>query len=239
MVLRALSQLKGTDLLADSHVVVRPGVRAKMEVIREFIYPTEYDPPELPNQVEGASFVPVTPATPTAFETRNLGKTIEVEANVSPDNMLVDLSVLLDFTDFSGFINYGTPINGPNGTVLTANEILMPVFDAVKETSPSIAVWDGQTVVIGGFHGETVTSTEDKIPYIGDLPVLGRAFRSRTKQAKKRALTIFVSVRLRDPGGNPINAPAEEEVPELMTRRDPIPAATTFAPGPPPEYPSK
>lgn len=254
VVLRALSQLKGADLLADSHVVVRPGVRAKMEVIREFIYPTEYDPPEIPNQIGGSGYIPVTPATPTAFETRNLGKTIEVEANVAPDNTLVDLSVLLDFTDFSGFINYGTPIQGPPTyaqnafgfpigapipTILTENEILMPVFDAVKETSPSIAVWDGQTVVIGGFHGESVTSTEDKIPYIGDLPVLGRAFRSRTKQAKKRALTIFVSVRLRDPGGNPVNMPVEEEVPSLMTRRDPIPATTTFAPGPPPEYPSK
>lgn len=256
MVLRALSQLKGADFLADSYVTVRPGTVAKMEQTREFIYPTEYDPPEIPNsfgvyQIGNTVIIgdtppefPATPATPTAFETRKLGKSIEVEPTLASDNKTVSLNVLMDFTDFSGFINYGTPITNSNfmvngqPSVVTPNEILMPVFDAVKETT-NVVVWDGQTVAIGGYHGESITATEDKIPYLGDLPVLGRAFKSNTSQSTKRALTIFVTVRILDPGGNPINAPAEEEAPELMTRRDPLPAATGFAPGPPPVYPAK
>jgi len=259
MVLRALSQLKGSDFLTDSHVLVRPGQIAKMDQVREFIYPTEYDPPEIPNQILAPNVVlivngvpvppnqsptfPATPATPTAFETRNIGKSIEVEPTVSADNKTVSLNVTLDFTDFSGFINYGTPITNSailvNGqpSVVTPNEILMPVFDAIKETT-NVSVWDGQTIAIGGFHGESITDTEDKIPYLGDLPVLGRAFRSSTSQTTKRALTIFVTVRLVDPGGNPINLPVEEEVPELMSRRDP-PPGVSFAPGPPPVYPAK
>jgi general secretion pathway protein D len=242
MVLRALSQSKSVDLLTDSHVVVLPGQIGKIEQVREFIYPTEYDPPEIPNQFGGVpgSQPPVTPATPTAFETRKLGQMIEVEPTVSSDNKTVNLNVLLDVSDFSGFINYGTPINdASSGTpvVVTPNEILMPVFDAIKETT-NVSVWDGQTVAIGGFHGESITDVEDKIPYLGDLPVLGRAFRSSGTESTRRALTIFVTVRLLDPGGNPINAPVEEEVPELMTRRDPVPA-TSFAPGPPPVLPVK
>ena len=246
MVLRALSQTKGSDLLSDAHVVTRPAQLAKIEQVREFIYPTEYDPPEIPNQIgsdlSGGSF-PVTPATPTAFETRKLGKSIEVEPTVAADNKTISLNVLMDFTEFSGFINYGTPIidsgsliNG-QPSVATPNEILMPVFDAIKETT-SVTIWDGQTVAIGGFHGETVTSVEDKIPYLGDLPVLGRAFRSEGTESTKRALTIFVTVRLVDPGGNPINAPVEDEAPELMTRRDTV-SPPVFAPGPPPVYPAK
>lgn len=242
MVLRALSQSKSVDLLTDSHVVVIPGQIGKIEQVREFIYPTEYDPPEIPNQFAGVpgSQPPVTPATPTAFETRKLGQMIEVEPTVSADNKTVGLNVLLDVSDFSGFINYGTPINdASSGTpvVVTTNEILMPVFDAIKETT-NVSVWDGQTVAIGGFHGESITDVEDKIPYLGDLPVLGRAFRSSGTESARRAMTIFVTVRLIDPGGNPINAPVEEEVPELMTRRDPVPS-TSFAPGPPPVNPSK
>jgi general secretion pathway protein D len=242
MVLRALSQSKSVDLLTDSHVVVIPGQIGKIEQVREFIYPTEYDPPEIPNQFAGVlgSQPPVTPATPTAFETRKLGQMIEVEPTVSADNKTVGLNVLLDVSDFSGFINYGTPINdASSGTpvVVTTNEILMPVFDAIKETT-NVSVWDGQTVAIGGFHGESITDVEDKIPYLGDLPVLGRAFRSSGTESTRRALTIFVTVRLIDPGGNPINAPVEEEVPELMTRRDPVPASS-FAPGPPPVLPAK
>lgn len=258
VVLRALSQMKGSDLLSDSHVVVKPGQIAKIEQVREFIYPTEYDPPEIPNSfgvvqvgdlqitfLDQDPVFPATPATPTAFETRRVGKMLEVEPTVAADNRTVSLNVLLDFTDFSGFINYGTPITNSaflvNGqpSVVTPNEILMPVFDAIKETT-NVSVWDGQTVAIGGFHGESVTASEDKIPYIGDLPVLGRAFRSSTNQTTKRALTIFVTVRLIDPGGNPINLPVEDEAPALMTQSAPSPPGGIPA-GPPAGmvYPAK
>lgn len=257
VVLRALSQMKGADLLTDSFVVVKPGQIAKIEQVREFIYPTEYDPPEIPNSLgvvqqgnvivigEASPNFPATPATPTAFETRKVGKTLELEPVVSSDNRTVSVNVLMDFTEFSGFINYGTPILNANfrvngeATVVTPNEILMPVFDAIKETT-NISVWDGQTVAIGGFHGESITDSEDKIPYIGDLPVLGRAFRSSTSQSNKRALTIFVTVRLIDPGGNPINLPVEDEAPELMTQSAPGPLGGIPA-GPPPAmvYPAK
>lgn len=258
VVLRALSQTKGSDVLSDSHVVVKPGQIAKIEQFREFIYPTEYDPPEIPNSfgvvqvgdtqvtyLDQDPVFPATPATPTAFETRRVGKMLEVEPTVAADNRTVSLNVLLDFTDFSGFINYGTPITNSaflvNGqpSVVTPNEILMPVFDAIKETT-NVAVWDGQTVAIGGFHGESITDSEDKIPYIGDLPVLGRAFRSSTSQSNKRALTIFVTVRLIDPGGNPINLPVEDEASELVTQSAPSPLGGIPA-GPPPGivYPAK
>lgn len=257
LVLRALSQLKSSDMLSDAHVVTRPGQLAKIEQVREFIYPTEYDPPEIPNSfgvvqigntiytfLDQDPIFPATPATPTAFETRRLGKMIEVEPTVAADNKTISLNVLMDVSDFVGFINYGTPITNSaflvNGqpSVVTPNEILMPVFDAVKETT-NITIWDGQTVAIGGFHGESINTIEDKIPYLGDLPVLGRAFRSEGSESTKRALTIFVTVRLVDPGGNPINAPADDPPrPELMSRRDVVPNPV-FAPGPAPVYPAK
>ena len=261
MVLRALSQLKGKDLLSDAQVLVRPGLIGKIEQVREFIYPTEYDPPEIPNAfgaIGGGgggggggglltgdlSVMPATPATPTAFETRRLGQVIEVEPTVSEDNTTISLNILTEFTEFTGFINYGTPIknsmrldNFGQPSVITPNEILMPVFDTIRETT-DVTVWDGQTIAIGGFHGESITATEDKIPYVGDLPLLGRAFRSKTFDSAKRAITIFVTVRLIDPGGNPINRPPEEEEPEFITRREPV-SAPAFAPGPPPVYPAK
>jgi len=234
MVLRALSQMKGTDQLCDAYVTVNPGQKARIEQIREFIYPTEYDPPEIPNQASAGGggiviilppplppiivpgptqFIPVSPATPTAFEMRPVGKIIEVQPNVSEDNKAITVNILADFTDFSGFINYGTPIFGGITagvpTVLTPNRILMPVFDVVRETT-DVTVWDGGTIVIGGFHGETIEDTEDKIPIVGDLPLAGNAFRSTSVSHRKRALLIFVSVRLIDPGGNLINAELDD-----------------------------
>lgn len=256
VVLRALAQMKGSDLLCDSYVSVIPGQLAKLEQVREFIYPTEYDPPEIPNtfgQVTIGNVIytgpsdpifPATPATPTAFETRNLGKVIEVEPTVSSDNRTINVNVLMDFSEFSGFINYGTPILNSafqvNGapSVVTPNEILMPVFDAIKETT-NVSVYDGQTIAIGGFHGESVADTEDKIPFLGDLPVIGRGFRSSSSKTTKRALTIFVTVRLVDPGGNPINVPEEEVTPEFV-KQEGVPARG-YSSGPPPGmvYPDK
>lgn len=248
-VIRALGQFKGEDQLEESHVVVKPGQIAKIENVRDFIYPTEYDPPELPNElgfiplggnvrlvVDVVDF-PAVPAQPTAFETRGLGTSIEVEPTVAADNLTISLNVTLDVSEFTGFINYGEPIlnsrlplSDGSPSVVTSNRILMPVFDAVKETT-NVTVWDGQTIAIGGFHGESIVDGEDKVPILGDLPFVGRGFRSSTDSRTKRALVIFVSVRLIDPGGQPINLPEE---PELMTSRDvpPLDTAPVYAPAP-------
>lgn len=229
--IRLLSQSKGVDTLCDTKVTVRPGQRAKVEIMREFIYPTEYDPPEIPNEINVTSIIiggpppppgpndfPVTPATPTAFEMRPLGKIIEVEPTVSGDDTTVSVNVLADFSEFLGFINYGTPITVPGiggallnqGSVtLTDNRILMPVFETVRETT-DVTVWDGQTIAIGGFIGHSIVRTEDKLPFIGDLPVVGRLFRAETSEHRKSGLMIFLSVQLIDPAGQPINRQDEE-----------------------------
>ncbi len=244
MMVRLLNQQKGADVLQSSSVMVQPSQIARISQVREFIYPTEYDPPEIPNQIGdgigggGVEAFPVTPATPTAFEMRELGGVIEVEPTVSSDNKTINLNVLADFTEFGGFINYGTPIS--NGTfTVTENRILMPVFDAIKE-STNVTIWDGNTIAIGGYISESVTGSEDKVPFVGDLPVVGKAFRSKTRDATKRALIIFVQAELVDPGGNPINAPPMDEEPELFTRQD-VPVSNVQPVGPPPAavYPTK
>jgi general secretion pathway protein D len=237
--------------------MVQPGQIARISQVREFIYPTEYDPPEIPNdlgfiQLGGVRVsVPVTefpavPATPTAFEMRELGGIIEVEPTVSSDNRTINLNVLADFTEFGGFINYGTPIrnvilqlNDGSPSTVTENRILMPVFDAIKETT-NVTIWDGNTIAIGGYISESVTGSEDKIPFVGDLPVVGKAFRSKTRDATKRALIIFVQAELVDPGGNSINAPPIDEEPELFTRQD-TPVKNVQPVGPPPAavYPTE
>src|SRR5678815_1788136 len=93
LVIRALNQKKGVDLLSAPRVTTKSGQRAVIEIIREFRYPTEFDPPQIPqtfNGTGGGSF-PVTPTTPTAFETRNTGVTLEVEPVIGPDLYTIDL----------------------------------------------------------------------------------------------------------------------------------------------------
>jgi general secretion pathway protein D len=214
MLMRGLDQKKGVDLMANPSVVTRSGQAASVSVVREFIYPTEYEPPELPNRIlgGGGSF-PVTPATPTAFEKRDVGIILEVMPTVSADKRFVEIELNPSITDFDGFVNFGSPINAPgsdedgNATTvqITRNAILMPVFSA-QRAKTNLTVADGATVVIGGMIQERIQNVEDKTPLLGDLPVVGRLFQSKAVAPVKKAFIFLVNVQLLDPSGHPINA---------------------------------
>ena len=230
VVIRALNQKKGIDLLSAPRVTTKSGQRAVIEIVREFRYPTQFEAPKLPTGsgaridfapgITGSSTgaFPVTPTTPTAFETRNTGVTLEVEPVVGPDGVTIDLNLVPQVVEFEGFINYGSPIQSvstnalgiPSSFVLTPNVINQPIFSARKVTT-SVSVWDGQTVVLGGLMREDVQRTEDRTPILGDIPIVGRLFRTNVDQHIKRNLVIFVTARLVTPGGQPVNQVEEEE----------------------------
>jgi len=245
VVVRALNQKKGVDLLSAPRVTTKSGQRAVIEIVREFRYPTQFQPPQIPQTVgavrsEGvagdiiplgsSSTIPVTPTTPTAFETRNTGVTLEVEPVVGPDGVTIDLNLVPQVVEFEGFINYGSPILSPSTSffdtlasvirttpqnVITPNVINQPIFSTRKVTT-SVSVWDGQTVVLGGLMREDVQKTEDRTPILGDIPIVGRLFRTNVDQHIKRNLIIFVTARLINPGGQPVNSTEEIEEEELI-----------------------
>jgi general secretion pathway protein D len=160
----------------------------------------------------------VTPTTPTKFDTRNTGVTLEVEPVVGADGTIIDLNLVPQVVEFEGFINYGSPINAvgvntaagisvSSPVLLTENVINQPIFSTRKVTT-SVQVADGQTVVLGGLMREDVQKVEDKTPLVGDIPFVGRLFRSNIDQHVKRNLIIFVTARKVTPLGQ---APEEQE----------------------------
>lgn len=228
VVLRAINQQKGVDLVSAPKVTVTSGKKATINITQKFPYPRDYSPPTVP-QTQGGGVAPATPATPTSFETRNCGVQLEVEPTVGPDGYTIELSLSPQITEFQGFVNYGTPIQtiapvylgGTNGAViatrqitLTPNTINQPVF-SVRQVDTQVTVYDGQTVVLGGLMREDVQKVQDKTPIAGDLPLVGSLFRSSANQRIKRNLLIFVSAGLLDPAGQPLIKTVEsgEEVP--------------------------
>lgn len=241
MMMRGLDQQTGADVLQKPSTIARSGERSKIEVIREFIYPTEYEPPELPNSVGGGDnfndplggqqgntvqSTPVTPAHPTAFETRNVGVTLEVEPTVGPNKQFIELSLRPELVEFQGFVNYGTPITGMSGSsvltnlanigtpgvfttnpgqrgIVTENEILMPIFKTTRLKDQSVTIQDGATIVLGGVMSSRKTKIEDKVPLLGDIPYAGRLFRSEADQTVNEAVVIMVQAELIDPAGVP------------------------------------
>ncbi len=211
VVLRALNQKKGIDVLSAPKVTTKSGSTAKVEVVREFRYPEEYDPPQIP-QTTGRGTQPITPATPTTFTMKPIGVTLEVEPTVGADNYTIDLRLLPEVTEFDGFINYGTPIYN-RGVEVTPNVINYPVFSQ-RKVETSVSIYDGQTVVLGGLIREDVQKVTDKTPLLGDIPLAGVLFRSQADQHIKRNLVIFVTATLMDPAGQPLAALQQEVAPE-------------------------
>ena len=237
VVIRALNQKKGIDLLSAPKITTKSGQRAVIEIVREFRYPTQFTEPKVPdisgrgttNSTTTTIALPVVgPSTPSNFETRNTGVTLEVEPVVGPDGVTIDLNLVPQVVEFEGFINYGSPIRTVNPALLgflgipstltgvtqaitlTDNVINQPIFSTRKVTT-SVSVWDGQTVVLGGLMREDVQKVEDRTPFVGDLPLVGRLFRTNTDQHIKRNLIIFVTARLVNPAGQPVNQTEEEE----------------------------
>lgn len=229
VVIRALNQKKGVDLLSAPRITTKSGQHAVIEIVREFRYPTTFTPPQVPSitGTGGAGTVSievVTPTTPQTFETRNTGVTLEVEPVVGPDGTTIDLNLVPQVVEFEGFINYGSAIFGVNpnaisgATVptikLTDNVINQPIF-STRKVRTNVSIWDGQTVVLGGLMREDVQKTEDRTPIVGDIPIVGRLFRTNVDQHIKRNLVIFVTARLVNPAGQAINQPEEEEEREM------------------------
>jgi general secretion pathway protein D len=125
MVIRALNQKKGVDLMAAPKVTTRSGQKATINIVRDFPYPQEFEPPQIPQSTGGSqtlSILPdveqqqdpvVTPSFPTDFTTRKLGVSLDVEPQIGPDGYTIDLSLSPEVVDFDGFINYGSPIYAP------------------------------------------------------------------------------------------------------------------------------
>ncbi len=190
-VLHALAQRGGTDLLSAPRVTTRSGVNAQIQVVEEIIYPTEWEEQSVESEIDTSFRTPI----PSTFETREVGVILNVTPTVGPDGYTIDLTLVPEVAELSGWIDYGPADRFP---------ILQPIF-ASRNVTASIVLWDNQTIVMGGLIRDEVIRFSDKIPILGDIPLLGRFFRSEGERSDKRNLMVFVTARLVNPAGYPIH----------------------------------
>ncbi|MBP7142638.1 MAG: type II secretory pathway, component PulD [Opitutaceae bacterium] len=212
-IVRLLAQKSGSDLLSAPRVTVLSGNAATITVAQELRFPQSYG--EIQSQVGagrtaadglggGAAGVTITAGTPQDFTTRNVGVELKVTPTVEEDDYSISLDLTPKVTEFEGFVEYGGPSVAVSGgrTVTVPPGFHQPVF-SVREVSTKVTLWDGATLVMGGLTREEVKKVHDKIPVLGDIPLFGRAFRSKGESSQKRNLLIFVTANLVSPGGSP------------------------------------
>lgn len=115
-------------------------------------------------------------ATSTSFKEAALS--LEVTPQITPDNRIImDVKVTKDEADFANAVRGVPPIKK-------------------NEVNAKVLVTDGETIVIGGVFSNTQTKSVDKVPFLGDLPFVGRIFRRDNVQDQKSELLVFITPRI-------------------------------------------
>lgn len=215
-VIQSLQQRSGTELLAQPQVTFMSGRQAQMKsvevlIVLKGINERALTPPGISTTNEDESGLYVT-------EPMEFGPMLDVIPSVLADGFTIALTVIPTVTEFLGYREDQTNrvavyVNGKKKWVIPPEPIVR-----IRQMSSSVRLWDGQTVVLGGLPSETVSLLKDKVPMLGDLPLVGRLFRSESKATIKKNLLIFVTPTLIDPRGNRVHA-----ADELPFTRDAVP----------------
>jgi general secretion pathway protein D len=202
--LKAIEQNSGADLMSAPSLTVLDGKTAIVKIAQLLRYPQSYG--DVQAQVSAASqtggdAVAITAGTPQDFTVQDVGVTLEVTPTVGSDDSIA-LNLKPKVVEFEGFVEYGGTSVAISGTttVSVPSGFFQPIF-TTREVTTDVTVFDGATVVIGGLTREEVKTVNDKVPVLGDIPLLGNAFRSNSKSTVKRNLTVFVTANLVSPGG--------------------------------------
>lgn len=117
-------------------------------------------------------------ATSTSFKEAALS--LEVTPQITPDNrVLMEVKVTKDAPDFS--------VASSTGGIPAISK---------NEVNAKVLVADGETIVIGGVYSNTQSKSVDKVPFLGDLPFIGRVFKRDLVQDRKAELLVFLTPRI-------------------------------------------
>lgn len=117
-------------------------------------------------------------AATVSFKKAVLG--LYVTPQITPDDRIImDLTVNKDSV----------------GEYFQAGAAQVPTVDT-REVNTQVLVEDGETVVLGGIYEQVRTESTRKVPFLGDLPILGRLFRSELSRNEKNELLVFVTPKI-------------------------------------------
>ena len=198
----AMEQEGTADVLSAPKVTAKSGAEALIRIAETHRYPQDYD-------VEtGQKTAPV--VKPQDWEDVDLGVSLKVVPVVDADTATIDLDLHPQILEFAGWDSYHVAVDafalGFRGSdIVTAGggaDIFaeMPSFER-RSIQTQATVADGHTVGLGGLVSERTETFRDQVPILGDIPYLGRLFRTEGSRTAKRNLTIFVKVTMVDPSG--------------------------------------
>ena len=213
LIFNAIDNKTNADVLSAPSVTTVSGQpRVTIKQITEVMYPedyTVYKPAIIYSNAQSFSLLnpsstPDVSAMPGyATVESTLKEDVGIELQVSPIVADDKRTVSMDITcKTSSEIEPRVVSVYVGNTALNVDpiELDIPRFK-FSEVKTQVVVADGETVVLGGMVTETLRKYKDKVPFLGDLPLIGRFFRAEGSYNEKKHLLIFVKTNIITPTG--------------------------------------
>ncbi|HMV65785.1 MAG TPA: type II secretion system secretin GspD [Myxococcota bacterium] len=170
--LQALKSNQMVNIVSAPSLLAMDNEKAKIVVGRKIPFPTSNGLNSLGQPV-------------ISFQREDVAITMEVTPRVNSENY-VTLELKVEVQEIEDSSSGGNVVQ--QGGYITSN----------REVETTALVADNQTMVLGGLVGSTDSESESKIPILGDIPVLGALFRSRTKTIRRTNLMVFLTPHIID-----------------------------------------
>lgn len=200
IVISALDQSTGADVLSAPRVLTKSGEEATIRVGERHFYPTVFE--------GNASQATMLNISYEDFEETLLGVELSVTPEVDGDQIELGLHPII--TELAGWQEY---LMAPADSIYNHRQDLvgqryrhdpvvakLPIYKT-REIETSVRIADGSTIGMGGLISEKLESFDDRVPILGDIPFLGRLFRNEGERAVKYNMLIFVKATKVDPNG--------------------------------------
>lgn len=199
LIVSALKTLNDTKLVSNPTVVTLNNNEATINIGEEFPVPNYTY-----NQERGNFEV-------SGFTYKSIGVNLKVTPQVNSAGF-IKLTVEPEVSSRNGTVNFG----GAGGAEI-------PII-GVRKTKTQVTLKDGFTLGLGGLVENTTIKNESKVPLLGDIPGLGRLFRSNGDDKTNRNLIVFITARTLKPDGASVGEVFDPRViREMKISKDELP----------------
>ena len=219
LTINALAQNQRVETLSAPKLLTLNGMPASVSVGKTYYFPVSWDELEISSETaeNSSNYVyKITMPTPDINKSgEELGIHLWARPTVQPDNYTIRLELKPNITAYLGKDNgdgrydvnvYAVTYNNyvPSSEFLLYKFPIWRPRKSQRKLDIVVDVYDGETVVVGGIIDNSAVNRTDKMPILGDLPLIGRFFQSQAENARKQNLIMFVTARQIDFRGNPI-----------------------------------
>ena len=232
LTINALCQNNRTETVSAPKIITKatPGQgddnRAIVNMGKSYYFPESWDELEVEiESTENISTVTITPPQPDFGDSTFVGMKFDVKPRLLSDNKTLEVQLKVNASSYAVLEGSDEmPEDKWNLHVIGRDESgkpfdwVYPIFQPrfYKRNLDIITnIYDGDTIVVGGMVEAQTQSTNDKIPFLGDLPLIGRLFQSSSETVKRTNMLIFLSARLMKNDGTPLNAGKPTGLPDF------------------------